>query len=56
MSKGLEANVGLYAEATKAFLTKAYDGAAVYGGDLLAKALISEIEPVGQSAALVELA
>jgi hypothetical protein len=35
MSKGLEANLGVYAEATKAFLTKAYDGTATYGGDLV---------------------
>lgn len=38
MSKGLEANVGLYAEAVKAFLVKAYDGTAAYGGDLLGAA------------------
>lgn len=36
MSKGLEASVGLYAEAVKGFLTKAYDGVATYGGELIA--------------------
>lgn len=35
MAKGLEADIGLYAEATKAFLTQAYDGQAAYGADLL---------------------
>jgi hypothetical protein len=54
MAKGLESNVGLYAEATKAFLTKAYDGQAAYGGDLLAKALIAEVEVVGQAPAHVD--
>ena len=49
MSKGLEANIGLYAEATKAFLTKAYDGGAVYGGDLLATRSSAPVELVGQS-------
>ena len=50
MSKGLEANIGLYAEATRAFLTKAYDGGAVYGGDLLAARASAPVELVGQSA------
>lgn len=47
MSKGLEANVGLYAEATKAFLTKAYDGGATYGADLLTARAASPVELVG---------
>lgn len=34
MYAGMDANVGLYAESTKAFLTKAYDGAATYGASL----------------------
>lgn len=35
MYAGMEANVGTYNEATRAFLTKAYDGSASYGSDLL---------------------
>lgn len=51
MSKGLEAGVGVYAEAVKAFLGKAYDGTAVYGGELLSPAKAPmEIALIGQSA------
>jgi hypothetical protein len=52
MSKGLEAGVGVYAEAVKGFLTKAYDGTATYGTDLLgaAKAPIEAVALVGQPA------
>lgn len=50
MSKGLEVNVGLYAEATKAFLTKAYDGGALYGGDLLGGKASGAVGLVGYSA------
>ena len=45
MSKGLEANIGIYAEAVKGFLTKAYEGTAVYGADLIASAK-APAEPV----------
>ena len=46
MSKGLEANVGIYAEAVKGFLGKAYDGTATYGADLIVSAK-APLEPVG---------
>lgn len=50
MSKGLEAGVGVYAEAVKAFLGKAYDGTAVYGGDLVGPAKAPmEIALIGQA-------
>lgn len=48
MSKGLEAGVGAYAEAVKAFLGKAYDGAATYGTELLGAA--KAVALVGQVA------
>lgn len=48
MSKGLEGGVGLYAEAVKAFLGKAYDGNATYGSDLLGAA--KAVALVGQAA------
>ncbi len=49
MSKGLEASLGVYAEATRAFLSKAYDGAATYGGDLLGVAKApAEVALIGQ--------
>ncbi len=49
MSKGLEAGVGVYAESTKTFLTNAYDGKAVYGGDLVAPAkAVAEVALVAQ--------
>jgi hypothetical protein len=49
MSKGLEASLGVYAEATKAFLGKAYDGTASYGGDLLGVAKApAEVALIGQ--------
>lgn len=49
MSKGLEANIGLYAEAVKGFLTKAYDGTATYGGDLIVSSK-APVELVGMIA------
>lgn len=48
MYAGMEAGVGLYAESTKAFLTKAYDGAADYGASLTPAA--SAIALIGQPA------
>ncbi|MBO9543441.1 hypothetical protein [Caulobacter sp.] len=48
MSKGLEGGVGAYAEAVKAFLTKAYDGTATYGTELLGAA--KAVALVGQVA------
>lgn len=48
MSKGLEAGVGAYAEAVKAFLGKAYDGTATYGTELLGPA--KAVALVGQVA------
>lgn len=48
MSKGLEAGVGVYAEAVKGFLTKAYDGTATYGTELVGAA--KAVALVGQVA------
>jgi hypothetical protein len=51
MSKGLEASVGIYAESVKGFLTKAYDGTATYGGDLITAAKApAEPDPVAMIA------
>lgn len=49
MYAGMDANVGTYNEATRAFLTKAYEGTATYGADLTSKG--SSIALVGQPAA-----
>lgn len=48
MYAGMEANVGAYNEATRAFLTKAYDGAATYGAELTSAKAVAL---VGQPAA-----
>ncbi|NQE60888.1 hypothetical protein [Caulobacter sp. RHG1] len=48
MYAGMEANVGHYNEATRAFLTKAYDGTATYGAELTSTKAVAL---VGQAAA-----
>jgi hypothetical protein len=56
MSKGLEGSVGIYAEAVKAFLGKAYDGTAAYGSELLgaakAVALVGQVADTHDAAAM----
>lgn len=45
MYAGMEAGVGLYAESTKGFLTKAYDGTASYGASLTSTTSSIPAEP-----------
>ncbi|MFY8144278.1 MAG: hypothetical protein ACOVMT_10485 [Caulobacter sp.] len=50
MSKGLEAGVGVYADAVKAFFGKAYGGTAVYGAELVGPAKSPmEVALIGQA-------